>query len=83
MDCRYTLVRIHLFVCRRYHQHVRAAAQRQSNNSGPDFTDEEVLTVYLFGIIEKCRTVREVHTYAAEHFAEWFPDLPSKATTGA
>jgi hypothetical protein len=77
MDCRYTLVRIYLFVCRRYHQHVRAAAQRQSNNSSPDFTDEEVLTVYLFGIIEKCRTVREVHTYAAEHFAAWFPDLPS------
>jgi len=77
MDCRHTLVKIYLFVCRRYRHHVRAAAQRQSNNCEPDFTDKEVLTVYLFGIIEKCRTVSEVHRYAAEHFSEWFPDLPS------
>ena len=67
-------LRIYLFVCRRYRQRLRAAAQRQSNNSQPDFTDEEVLKpeqsfgVYLFGLIKKRRTVSEIYDYMAEHF---------------
>ena len=77
MDPQYTLVRIYLFVCRRYQHRLRAVAQRQSNNSKPDFTDEEVLTIYLFGIIKKRRAISEIYTYMADHFSEWFPDLPS------
>lgn len=77
MDSRYTLIRIYLFICRRYRHHLCAAAQRQSNNSRPAFTDKEVLTVYLFGLIKKRRTISEIHSYTAEHFSEWFPDLPS------
>lgn len=78
MDSRYTLIRIYLFVCQRYHRH-RAVAQRQSNNSDPNFTDEEVLTVYLFGIIKKRRSISDIYTYMSEHFGEWFPALPSYA----
>ena len=77
MDPQYTLVRIYLFVCRRYQHRLRAAAQRQTGNSDPDFTDEEVLTIYLFGIIEKRRTISEIYDYATNHFPDWFPDLPS------
>jgi len=77
MDARHTLVRIYLFVCQRYRRRLRAAAQRQSNNSQPDFTDEEVLTVYLFGLIKKRRTITEIYDYIADHFSEWFPEMPS------
>ena len=77
MDPQYTLVRIYLFVCQRYQHRLRAVAQRQSNNSDPDFTDEEVLTIYLFGIIEKRRTISEIYDYTRDHFPGWFPDLPS------
>ena len=77
MDPQYTLVRIYLFVCRRYQHRLRAAAQRQTGNSDPDFTDEEVLTIYLFGIIEKRRTISEIYDYTRDHFPDWFPDLPS------
>ena len=73
MDPQYTLVRIYLFVCRRYQHRLRAAAQRQSNNSKPDFTDEEVLTIYLFGIIKKRRTISEIYTYMADHFSGVVP----------
>ncbi|MCS4222785.1 hypothetical protein GGP47_002221 [Salinibacter ruber] len=52
-------------------------AQRQSNNSDPDFTDEEVLTIYVFGLIKKRKTISEIHEYVENHFSEWFPDLPS------
>lgn len=42
MDFQFTPVWIYLFICRRSGR-IEALAQRQSNNSDPDFTDEEVL----------------------------------------
>ena len=77
MDTASTLIRIYLFICRRYRGRLAAMAQRQSNNSDPDFTDEEVLTIYVFGLIKKRTTISEIHQYAEDHFSEWFPDLPS------
>jgi len=76
MDHRFALVWIYLFICERS-GHIEALPQRQSNNSRPDFTDEEVLTVYLFGLFRKRRSVSGIYQYARDHFAEWFPDLPS------
>ena len=81
MDCRLTLIEIYLFICKRSDR-LEALAQRQSNNRSPAFTDAEVLTVYLFGLVQKRRSVRETYDYAADHFGEWFPlrdffDLPS------
>ncbi|MCS3955363.1 hypothetical protein GGP81_001888 [Salinibacter ruber] len=52
-DRKNTLIRVYLFVCRRWAARLHAIAQRQSNNSDPEFTDEEVLTIYLFGLIRK------------------------------
>ena len=77
MDWQHTLTRIYLFVWRRYRQRLRFLAQRQSNNSEPDFTDEEVLAIYMFGIIRKRKTIKEIYDYATDHFPGWFPDLPS------
>jgi len=77
MDAQHTLVRIYLFVCRHYRGRLAATVQRQSNNSEPDFTDEEVLTIYLFGLAKKRETISDIHEYAEDHFLGWFPDLPS------
>ncbi|PSQ78865.1 MAG: transposase [Bacteroidetes bacterium QH_6_63_17] len=77
MDTASTLVRIYLFICQRYRGRLAAAAQRQSNNANPAFTDEEVLTIYVFGLIKKRTTISDIHRYAEEHFSDWFPDLPS------
>ena len=76
MDAHCTLVRIYLFVCRR--GRLAATAGRQSKNSEPDFTDKEVLTVYLFGLAKKRETVSEIYEYAEDHFSDWFPDLPTQ-----
>jgi hypothetical protein len=46
MGLQYMLVRIYLFVCRHYRGRIATTAQRQGNNDQPDFTDEEVLTIY-------------------------------------
>ena len=77
MDAQHTLVRIYLFVCRHYRGRLAATVQRQSNNDEPDFTDEEVLTIYLFGLFKKREKVSDIHEYAEDHFSDWFPDLPS------
>lgn len=76
MDCRRTLIKIYLFICKRSGR-IEALTQRQSNNSRPDFTDEKVLAVYLFGLLRKRRSVSEIYQYVRDHFAEWFPELPS------
>lgn len=76
-DWKNTLIRVYLFVCRRWSSGLCATCQRQSNNSNPDFTDEEVLTIYLFGLTRKRETIKDIHEYAEDHFSEWFPDLPS------
>ena len=41
------------------------------------FSDEEVMTIYLFGIIDKIRSVKKIYGYAARHLRAWFPKLPS------
>jgi len=77
MDAQHTLIRIYLFVLGQYRDRLAATVGRQSNNDDPDFTDEEVLTVYLFGLFKNRETVSEIHGYVEDHFSDWFPDLPS------
>lgn len=41
------------------------------------FSDEEVITIYLHGIMEGHRTLKSIHRYADHHLRAWFPKLPS------
>lgn len=44
----------------------------------PEFTDEEVLTVYLFcGYCQRYFSIKEIHTFAKEYLSSWFPKLPA------
>ena len=52
-------------------------AQRLSNNNNPKFSDEEVLTLYLFGMMQKHTTIKAIYTYRQDHLHDWFPDLPT------
>jgi hypothetical protein len=74
--------RIYLSICQRYRGRPAAVTQRQSNNANPTSTDEEVLKTatasYVFGPVEKRKTINEIHEYVGEHFSEWFPDLPTQ-----
>ncbi|MCS3661475.1 hypothetical protein GGP68_002911 [Salinibacter ruber] len=61
----------------RFGGRLAAMAQRQSNSTDPDFTDEEVLTSAtascVFGPVEKRTTISEIHLCVEDHFSEWFP----------
>lgn len=51
--------------------------QRLSNNFRPQFTDEEAMTVFLWGIMQRRFEIKAIHTYTKMHLSDWFPKLPS------
>src|SRR5215212_8129528 len=50
---------------------------RMSNNYKAVFTDEEVMTVYIFGITQGFSKAKHIHKYTKRHLSDWFPLLPS------
>jgi hypothetical protein len=75
MSVQERLIQIYVFVCEHFPA-LSPMIERQSNNYRPAFTDEEVLTIYLFGITERRFSVKELHNYVREHWHSWFPLLP-------
>lgn len=70
-----------MYICDVYRSSLRFCCQRFCNNSNPEFTDEEVLTVYLFcGYCQRYFGIKEMHTFAKEYLSSWFPKLPSYKT---
>lgn len=72
------LVNIYCKVCTLYDNHLCFTAQRFSNNNEPNFTDQEVITIFLYSMIEEERhTNKQIHTFADRYLRSWFPLLPS------
>lgn len=75
------LISLYMYICDVYQSSLRFHCQRFSNNSNPEFTDEEVLTVYLFcGYYQRYLNIKEIHTFTKEYLSSWFPKLPSYQT---
>jgi hypothetical protein len=66
-----------LFISDNYQENLQFYAQRMSNNSSPIFTDEEVITIFLWGIMQHRTTIKDIYNYTNNHLREWFPNLPS------
>lgn len=80
MDWTHLLIRLYFHVCDTFEAGVLMHTQRYSNNSISmplAFTDQEAITVYLFGLLQRQRTVKGVYQYAHDHLHSWFPTLPS------
>jgi hypothetical protein len=60
---------------KRIQQHL--ATLRMSNNYQPAFTDEEVMTVYVFGIVSGMSKVKAIYDHTRNYLPDWFPQLPS------
>jgi hypothetical protein len=74
----YKLIAIYLYICDLYETELKYLCQRFSNNSEPDFTDQEVLTIYLYVMhIEQILKLKQIHLFAKDHLLSWFPRLPS------
>jgi hypothetical protein len=72
------LVAIYLYICRMYECRLKFCCERFSNNQHPEFTDQEVLTIYLFTMLHEQRfKVKQMHQFAKDYLTSWFPKLPS------
>ena len=71
------LITIYLYVCKHYQNELWVYSQRMTNYADLSFSDEEVITLYLFGIIDKNRELKKIYDYADRHLRPWFPKLPS------
>lgn len=77
MEWETKLITVYCEVCDQYQRHLWQYCERMSNNHAPEFTDEEVLTIYLFGIMRHHRTVKAIYDYTSDHLRAWFRRLPS------
>ena len=71
------LIELYLRICHLYDTHPVLKQQRLSNNYKPLFSDEELLTIYLFGHMQGLTTQRRIYDYIRYHWRAWFPALPA------
>jgi hypothetical protein len=75
------LIKIYSIVCDRFEKELKYTCERFSNNNKQDFTDQEIMTIYLFAVQEEQRTdIRQIHRYACDYLSDWFPRLGSYAS---
>jgi hypothetical protein len=70
------LIELFLLICTFYDNQPVLKHQRLSNFK-PRFTDQELLTMYVFGHLQGFSTQRLIYNYFARHWREWFPLLPT------
>ena len=76
MDWELRLVAIYLIVCQFFNQPHVQQKLRKSPNANPTFTDEEVMTIYIFCILSGYHVIKHMHQFVYVHLREWFPYLP-------
>ena len=77
----FKLIQIYMYICDLYDQELKYYCQRYSNNSNPAFTDQEIMTIYLFtGHFQKYFRIKDIYNFASEYLSSWFPKLPSYQT---
>ena len=74
------LIAIYMYISKLYESELQYTCQRFSNNNSPEFTDQEVLTIYLFVITQQQYfQITQIYKFADEYMRSWFPKLPSYA----
>jgi len=76
VDWEVELITLYLFVCKHYESDLSSYCMRMTNYADLKFSDEEAITLYLYGVIEGCRTIQEIHRYVCKHLIAYFPYLP-------
>jgi hypothetical protein len=71
------LIQLYLLVCHVYDTRSVTCFQRLSNNSKPDFTDQELVTIYLFGHLQGLFEKKAIHKSIDKYWRHYFPNLPS------
>ena len=80
MDWQLFLINLYSEVQDAYYKELVYHCQKFSNNTDKlevAFTDVELISVYLFGLIKERLKISQIHGYIKEHWLSWFPNLPS------
>lgn len=70
------LIELYCLICRIYDSQSSLKYQRLSNFK-PRFTDQELITIYLFGHLNGLYQKKAIYHFTRNYWADWFPDLPS------
>lgn len=71
------LVALYLYICRCYDTKLSIHCQRFSNHNAPAFSDQEVITIFLFAMLEDEKlTIKQIHSHIQKYWLSWFPCLP-------
>ena len=74
------LIELYLLACHVYDTRSETCFQRLSNNSKPDFTDQELVTIYLFGHLQGLFEKKAIHRLIDKYWRHYFPNLPAYQT---
>ena len=77
MDWQDKRIPLYVSICRHYRKHLWIHSQRLSNNQTVTFTDQAVLTVSLFGMMQQHTSLKAIYTDTHDHLKAWFPHLLS------
>lgn len=77
MDWQGKLISLYLFVCNEYKKHLWSYCERMTNHADLSFSDEEVITIFLYGVMNKRRTLKEIYQEVDRYLRPWFKSLPS------
>jgi hypothetical protein len=76
MDWLERIISLYLQICDDYQNNLWVYCQRFSNYTKLSFTDEEVITIYMYGIIEGLTTKKQIYNHAKNYWHDLFPNLP-------
>lgn len=73
------LIALYYHICDCYDTQLRWRCQRHSHNSSePEFTDKELLTIYIYVMLfEEKYKIKSIWRHASAYLRSWFPALPS------
>ncbi len=69
------LIFIYLNVCEFFTQDNQDDILRISPNSKPNFTDQEAITIFIYGIINLRSDIKNIHKFTTNHLKEYFPKI--------
>jgi len=70
------LIELYCLICRVYDSQ-RCLKYQRASNFKPRFTDQELITIYLFGHLNGLYQKKAIYRFTRNYWARWFPDLPS------
>ena len=74
------LIQLYVLVCHIYDTCSGSCFQRLSNNAKPAFTDQELVTIYLFGHLQGVSEKKAIHKLIDSYWRHFFPRLPAYQT---